>query len=176
MVVGHTGFDSPCPVFLVGFPRSGTTLMEQILAAHPQIAVSDERPVLPILRNELPALTGHAADYPQILAELSTHRVGGDQETLLGDIHYGNRCGAQRAAPSRQTASQHHPSWLYQPHLPRRENTDRHTRSAGRVSELFYADFPSEYRHDTIYGYHLHGQSLPGHHGSDDPLPGDVIG
>lgn len=32
------------PIFLVGFPRSGTTLFEQILAAHPAIATSDESP------------------------------------------------------------------------------------------------------------------------------------
>lgn len=34
----------PVPVFMVGFPRSGTTLTEQILAAHPRVATSDERP------------------------------------------------------------------------------------------------------------------------------------
>jgi tetratricopeptide (TPR) repeat protein len=33
----------PAPVFLVGFPRSGTTMLEQILASHPRIAVSNER-------------------------------------------------------------------------------------------------------------------------------------
>lgn len=36
--------DSPAPVFLVGFPRSGTTLLENILAAHPAIITSEERP------------------------------------------------------------------------------------------------------------------------------------
>lgn len=35
--------DGRAPVLLVGFPRSGTTLTEQILAAHPEIAVSDEQ-------------------------------------------------------------------------------------------------------------------------------------
>ena len=30
------------PVFFVGFPRSGTTLMEQILASHPDIEVAEE--------------------------------------------------------------------------------------------------------------------------------------
>lgn len=37
--------NAPSPVFLVGFPRSGTTLMESVLAAHPDITTSDERPL-----------------------------------------------------------------------------------------------------------------------------------
>ncbi len=32
----------PDPVFLVGFPRSGTTLLDQILASHPDIATLEE--------------------------------------------------------------------------------------------------------------------------------------
>ena len=39
----HDGEDSgPEPIFLLGFYRSGTTLLEQILAAHPAIRSSDE--------------------------------------------------------------------------------------------------------------------------------------
>jgi tetratricopeptide (TPR) repeat protein len=34
------------PVFLVGFPRSGTTLLDQILASHPEIATLEERDAL----------------------------------------------------------------------------------------------------------------------------------
>lgn len=34
------------PVFLVGFPRSGTTLLERVLDAHPALDVLDERPAL----------------------------------------------------------------------------------------------------------------------------------
>jgi tetratricopeptide (TPR) repeat protein len=42
--------DRRAPVFLVGFPRSGTTLLEQILASHSAITASDEAPLLqPIL-------------------------------------------------------------------------------------------------------------------------------
>jgi tetratricopeptide (TPR) repeat protein len=33
-------------VFLVGFPRSGTTLLEQVLAAHPQVLSLEEQPTL----------------------------------------------------------------------------------------------------------------------------------
>ena len=34
------------PVFLVGFPRSGTTLLEQILASHPEVMTLEERDTL----------------------------------------------------------------------------------------------------------------------------------
>ncbi|WP_372361134.1 sulfotransferase [Xanthomonas sp. NCPPB 1325] len=34
------------PTFLIGFPRSGTTLLERILDSHPSLAVLDERPAL----------------------------------------------------------------------------------------------------------------------------------
>lgn len=38
--------DTPEPVFLVGFPRSGTTLLGQILSSHARIDVADEAPAL----------------------------------------------------------------------------------------------------------------------------------
>jgi tetratricopeptide (TPR) repeat protein len=42
--------ERPPPVFFVGFPRSGTTLMERALKAHPEIVTTDERsPLAPIL-------------------------------------------------------------------------------------------------------------------------------
>ncbi len=34
------------PVFLVGFPRSGTTLLDQVLASHPSIVTLEERDIL----------------------------------------------------------------------------------------------------------------------------------
>ncbi|HEX4198433.1 MAG TPA: sulfotransferase [Caulobacteraceae bacterium] len=38
--------DPAAHIFFVGFPRSGTTLLEQILASHPDIVTLDEREVL----------------------------------------------------------------------------------------------------------------------------------
>jgi tetratricopeptide (TPR) repeat protein len=40
--VNPKGGTHPAPIFLVGFPRSGTTLVENVLAAHPEITTSDE--------------------------------------------------------------------------------------------------------------------------------------
>ncbi len=40
----------PAPVFLVGFPRSGTTLLDTILMGHPGVSVVEEQPLLqPVL-------------------------------------------------------------------------------------------------------------------------------
>lgn len=34
---GHLGLNSPDPIFIVGLPRAGSTLLEQILASHNQV-------------------------------------------------------------------------------------------------------------------------------------------
>jgi tetratricopeptide (TPR) repeat protein len=41
-------------VFLVGFPRSGTTLLEQVLASHPEVVSLEERPTLPVIEQLFP--------------------------------------------------------------------------------------------------------------------------
>ena len=38
--------NGPLPAFLVGFPRSGTTLLDTILMGHPAIEVLEEEPTL----------------------------------------------------------------------------------------------------------------------------------
>lgn len=43
------GDRSAAPIFIVGFPRSGSTLIEQILASHPQVQGLGETGVLPAL-------------------------------------------------------------------------------------------------------------------------------
>ncbi len=60
---GHRG----APVFLVGFPRSGTTLLDQILDAHPDVQVFEERPTLLVVRDALAAMKG---GYPAALGRL----------------------------------------------------------------------------------------------------------
>jgi len=41
----------PCPIFIVGMPRSGTTLIESTLAAHSKVFAGGERPMLPQIHN-----------------------------------------------------------------------------------------------------------------------------
>jgi len=44
----RTNPDAPhfTPIFLVGFPRSGTTLLDTLMMGHPQLCVSEEKPML----------------------------------------------------------------------------------------------------------------------------------
>lgn len=46
----------PAPVFLVGFPRSGTTLLDTILMSHPQTEVLEEEPALRHALETLPEI------------------------------------------------------------------------------------------------------------------------
>lgn len=68
----------PAPVFLIGFLRSGTTLTEQVLAAHPHVLTSDENHLLEELSAELAALAGVGEDTPAAL-----RRIGIDQARQL---------------------------------------------------------------------------------------------
>ncbi len=43
----------PSPVFLLGFPRSGTTLLDTMLMGHPQVQVMEERPPIACVEREI---------------------------------------------------------------------------------------------------------------------------
>jgi hypothetical protein len=51
--VGNSGVFDDRPVFVVGMPRSGTSLMEQILAAHPEVGGIGESPAMPRIEEEI---------------------------------------------------------------------------------------------------------------------------
>ncbi len=43
--------DGPFPIFIVGMPRSGTTLVETIIARHSRVFPAGELPVVPVIEN-----------------------------------------------------------------------------------------------------------------------------
>ncbi len=65
--VGGFGLESELPVFIVGLPRSGTTLVEQILASHSQVFGAGE---LDLARDTMAALGAQAADAVEALGQL----------------------------------------------------------------------------------------------------------
>jgi tetratricopeptide (TPR) repeat protein len=56
------------PIFIVGFPRSGTTLLEQMLDAHPLLQSMDEQP---FLLGAITRVTNQGIGYPTELGKLS---------------------------------------------------------------------------------------------------------
>ncbi|MGB9430579.1 MAG: sulfotransferase [Gammaproteobacteria bacterium] len=56
------------PMFLVGFPRSGTTLLDSMLGAHPDVMVLEERPTVQAMLDGLVHLPG---GYPEALKDLT---------------------------------------------------------------------------------------------------------
>ena len=63
--------DNRSPIFFVGFPRSGTTLTEQILNQHPVIVTSDEEPFIDTVIETIPQLSQTSLPCPDCLSELS---------------------------------------------------------------------------------------------------------
>ena len=70
------------PIFILGFPRSGTTLMEQTLSAHPHIVAGDELPLINDITGLMPRMLNSPLSYPEALAELWM----GDQREGLDNL------------------------------------------------------------------------------------------
>ena len=67
------GNPSPAPIFIVGMPRAGSTLLEQILASHSKVEGTMELPdIMAIARQLRPARRrGRESGYPAALATLT---------------------------------------------------------------------------------------------------------
>jgi tetratricopeptide (TPR) repeat protein len=67
------GADAPDPIFIVGLPRSGSTLIEQILASHSAVEGTMELPDILAMVQALSSRKTAAgnAQYPELLAELT---------------------------------------------------------------------------------------------------------
>lgn len=72
------------PVFFVGFPRSGTTLVEQVLASHPGLQTLDERPAID---ETLGLIPGFPEAYPHALAELTAEDIAHLRDRYFETAH-----------------------------------------------------------------------------------------
>lgn len=83
----NQGSPSTAPIFILGMPRAGSTLVEQILASHPAIEGTGELPDIPLMARRV---GGKARDYPDCLADLDAAEL-----RALGD-EYLERAKVQR--------------------------------------------------------------------------------
>ena len=83
------------PIFVVGLPRSGSTLVEQILASHPAVEGTMELPDIELLARQLAGsgAPGAPTPYPELLAGLDARQCRDLGERYLSDTR------AQRHTP-----------------------------------------------------------------------------
>ncbi len=89
--VGH---DAPDPIFIVGLPRAGSTLLEQILASHSQVDGTLELPDILALAHRLRGRKAGQSIYPQVL-----HDLTGDQLEKFGQQYIENTAIHRQGAP-----------------------------------------------------------------------------
>jgi tetratricopeptide (TPR) repeat protein len=65
------GFDSAAPIFIVGLPRSGSTLIEQILASHSQVEGTLELSTLGEIAVSVARYRGDRIEYPEAVRQLT---------------------------------------------------------------------------------------------------------
>jgi hypothetical protein len=80
------GNASQVPIFIVGMPQSGTSLVAQILAAHPSVALAGETRQV---HDALLDLRGHVAGkraYPELMHDATPQDIGYFGHTLSGRL------------------------------------------------------------------------------------------
>lgn len=92
---GH-GCPAPDPVFVLGMPRAGSTLIEQILASHSMIEGTMELPDMPQIAARLGGrkLRSQESAYPEVLASLSAQQCRELGEEYLERTRIQRKTGA----------------------------------------------------------------------------------
>lgn len=84
------GHPSELPVFVCGMPRSGTTLVEQLLGGHPEIFVAGEIGLLSKLIQKLKAWEQHLGsdlNYPECVWDLTQTQAYEYANQILDELH-----------------------------------------------------------------------------------------
>lgn len=98
------GCEAPDPIFIVGMPRAGSTLVEQILASHSQVEGTSELP-------DMPAVARQGGRYPAWVAAMSA-----DERRAAGDT-YLQRAAVQRRSGRAFFIDKLPNNWMYAPFI-----------------------------------------------------------
>jgi tetratricopeptide (TPR) repeat protein len=98
------GCEATDPIFIVGMPRAGSTLIEQILSSHSKVEGTSELPDLPMLTRKL-------GPYPKAILQASA-----DERRALGE-EYLRRAGVQRRTERPFFIDKLPNNWLYVPFI-----------------------------------------------------------
>ena len=88
------GCQDDSAIFIVGLPRSGSTLLEQILASHADVEGTAELPYLMRVATETGLNRVDGIQYPEYMLELQPHHITGlGEEYIEGTVNH--RTGAR---------------------------------------------------------------------------------
>ena len=118
------GVDDPDPIFIVGLPRSGSTLIEQILASHSQVEGTQE---LADIQRIVVGLRGQLS-HPGVLAELAPEDFRRLGERYMTDTRAYRK--QKRFFIDKMPNNFHHIG-LHPPHAAERQNHRRTARAHG---------------------------------------------
>ncbi|HWJ58534.1 MAG TPA: sulfotransferase [Sphingomicrobium sp.] len=96
--------EAPDPIFIVGMPRAGSTLIEQILSSHSLVEGTSELPDIPILALKL-------GPYPKAILDASA-----EERRAIGE-EYLKRAGVQRRTDRPFFIDKLPNNWLYVPFI-----------------------------------------------------------
>jgi predicted Zn-dependent protease len=90
------GCDAPDPIFIVGLPRAGSTLLEQILSSHSLVEGTTELPDIGSIARELGGrrTRQEASRYPEVLAELNAQECRALGERYLSQTRLQRKSAA----------------------------------------------------------------------------------
>jgi tetratricopeptide (TPR) repeat protein len=136
------GCDTPDPIFIVGLPRSGSTLLEQILSSHSLVEGTTEL-------QDIPAIARKVGTYPKdVLALDATVRRG------LGD-EYLKRASVQRRTDKPFFVDKLPNNWLFVPFihlvLPNAKIIDARRHPLG----CCFSNFRQHFAHGQDFSYDL---------------------
>jgi tetratricopeptide (TPR) repeat protein len=161
------GCEAPDPIFIVGMPRAGSTLLEQILSSHSLVEGTSELPDLPLLARK-------SGTYPGGILQASA-----DERRALGE-EYLKRASVQRRTDRPFFIDKLPNNWLYVPLiqliLPNAKIIDARRHPLGCCLSNFRQHFARgqafTYDLDHVGRYYADYVRLMGH--VDAVLPGRV--
>ena len=141
------GSASDAPIFVVGLPRSGSTLVEQILASHSRVEGTMELPDIALIAKGLMQREG--ASYPDLLARLEPGELASLGEAYIARTQVQRKSG--RPFFIDKTPNNFHHIGLIQLILPNARIIDarRHPLGAG------FSAFKQHFAHGHAFSYEL---------------------
>lgn len=83
----NQGYTSAAPVFIVGMPRSGSTLLEQIISSHPLVFGAGELGDIPSIADQIGRYSETKQNYPQCITDLPVEGFTGMGKAYINRVY-----------------------------------------------------------------------------------------